>query len=106
MAIAADGAGSTPIATLNPAINITPISASGSSNRHLKKATALQKQQDNGDEWEGEDYTTRCLCDMIHNDEFMIECERCKYAFYFLTIFTLNFFYLLSMLMLLFFCHF
>lgn len=30
------------------------------------------------DDWEGEDYTTRCLCGMDHNDDFMIECDRCK----------------------------
>ncbi|KAI1732700.1 PHD-finger domain-containing protein [Ditylenchus destructor] len=30
------------------------------------------------DDWEGEEYTTRCLCGMDHNDDFMIECERCK----------------------------
>ncbi|VDK58043.1 unnamed protein product [Anisakis simplex] len=29
------------------------------------------------DSW-GEDYTTRCLCGLDHNDEFMIQCDVCK----------------------------
>lgn len=41
--------------------------------RRLKKSTNSDQE-----DWEGEDYTTRCVCDMTHNDEFMIECERCK----------------------------
>lgn len=24
------------------------------------------------------DYVTRCLCEMQHNDEWMVECEKCK----------------------------
>lgn len=41
--------------------------------RRLKKSVTSDQE-----DWEGEDYTTRCVCDMAHNDEFMIECERCK----------------------------
>ncbi|KRX43865.1 Histone-lysine N-methyltransferase 2E, partial [Trichinella murrelli] len=28
--------------------------------------------------WEGEDYTTRCFCGMTHNDEFMVQCDKCE----------------------------
>lgn len=46
------------------------------SKQNEKKETKVEKTTP--DEWEGKDYTTRCWCDMIHNDDFMIECERCK----------------------------
>lgn len=30
------------------------------------------------DEWAGQDYITRCVCQMTHNDDFMIQCDRCE----------------------------
>ncbi|PIO75298.1 hypothetical protein TELCIR_02670 [Teladorsagia circumcincta] len=32
------------------------------------------------EEAEWGDYVTRCLCEMQHNDEWMVECEQCKYV--------------------------
>lgn len=51
--------------------------------KDTKRASAKNSkiQKTTSDEWEGVDYTTRCLCDLTNNDELMIECERCKYVF-------------------------
>lgn len=39
----------------------------------------LEEDEDElSDEWKDQDYTNRCLCGMTHNDEFMVECDRCK----------------------------
>lgn len=40
--------------------------------------TSSDEDNSSADEWEGKDYTTRCLCEMEHNDEFMIQCDRCE----------------------------
>lgn len=37
-----------------------------------------EDEEDVPDEWKGKDYTNRCLCGMSHNDDFMVECDRCK----------------------------
>lgn len=30
------------------------------------------------DEWKNQDYVNRCLCGLPHNDDFQVECDRCK----------------------------
>ncbi|CAD5219420.1 unnamed protein product [Bursaphelenchus okinawaensis] len=48
-----------------------------SSPKKEEKVKAYESDKEE-DEVEGVDYITRCLCDMKHNDEFMVQCDQCK----------------------------
>lgn len=41
-------------------------------------ASNTDTDESSDDEWAGQDYTTRCICGMTHNDDFMIQCDRCE----------------------------
>lgn len=46
-------------------------------------ASALTEEaSDNSSDenWDGGDYITRCLCALQHNDDLMIQCDKCEYV--------------------------
>lgn len=42
-----------------------------------EKKKSLSSNTSVQDDW-GEEYVTRCYCELSHNDEFMIQCDSCR----------------------------
>ncbi|CAD5226431.1 unnamed protein product [Bursaphelenchus xylophilus] len=75
----------TPVQETKP---LEPLASENQAQRLSKKLIVTPKKdepvkscesdRDEGEEVEGVDYITRCICELKHNDDYMVQCDQCK----------------------------